>query len=164
MKRSHEWDPLHSPTSRCAKRRRCTPLMVSPPAVRGSVRTEPSPFQDISPKVTQEQIARNIRDEIKRIQRRKHLQNTVPESSIPELPSSSTSGLLCSSRKNQPLFTYRQIELICERMIKERESQIREEYDKILTAKLSEQYDTFVKFTHDQVQRRFENCTPSYLS
>lgn len=164
MKRSYEWDPLHSPSGRCAKRQRCTPLTVSPPSVRNCIGTEPSPFPDFSSKLTTEQIARNIRDEIKRIQRRKHLQNNVPECSIIESPASSTSGLLSPSRKDEPLFTYRHVELICERVMKERESKIREEYDKILSTKLAEQYDTFVKFTHEQVQRRFENCTPSYLS
>jgi hypothetical protein len=49
-----------------------------------------------------------------------------------------------------------QVGLICERMLKERESQIREEYDHVLNTKLSEQYDAFVKFTYDQIQKRFE--------
>lgn len=67
-------------------------------------------------------------------------------------------------RRDQPLFTFRQVGLICERMMKERESQIREEYDHVLSTKLAEQYDTFVKFTYDQIQKRFEGATPSYLS
>lgn len=49
-----------------------------------------------------------------------------------------------------------QVGMICERMLKERESQIREEYDRVLNTKLSEQYDAFVKFTYDQIQKRFE--------
>lgn len=52
--------------------------------------------------------------------------------------------------------------LICERMLKERETEIREEYDRVLTSKLAEQYDAFVKFTQDQLQKRFEaNAAPS---
>jgi len=43
-------------------------------------------------------------------------------------------------------------------MLKEQETQIREEYDKILHLKLSEQYDAFVKFTYDQIQKRFESA------
>ena len=55
-----------------------------------------------------------------------------------------------------------QVSLICERMLKERETEIREEYDRVLTLKLAEQYDAFVKFTHDQLQKRFEaNAAPS---
>jgi hypothetical protein len=46
--------------------------------------------------------------------------------------------------------------MICERMLNERESQLREEYDKILNMKLSEQYEAFVKFSNDQLHRRFE--------
>lgn len=91
--------------------------------------------------------------------------------------------------------------------MKEREAQIRDEYDQVLTSKLAgmlkskpvnilmienndnvkvksrndyksinwnnfffpfnftEQYDTFVKFTYDQIQKRFENgSTITYIS
>lgn len=41
-------------------------------------------------------------------------------------------------------------------MLKEREDTLREQYDAVLTTKLAEQYDAFVKFTYDQIQRRFE--------
>lgn len=52
--------------------------------------------------------------------------------------------------------------MICERMLNERETQLREEYDRILNMKLSEQYDAFVKFSNDQLHRRFElSATPS---
>ena len=64
-------------------------------------------------------------------------------------------------------------------MLKERESLVRNEYDKVLTAKLAgrslvalqnyqlificclllEQYDTFVKFSHDQIERRLAAST-----
>jgi len=67
--------------------------------------------------------------------------------------------------KDKPLFTFRQIGMICERLLKEREETLQEEYDKILNVKLAEQYDTFVKFTHDQIQKQFEkSAAPSYLS
>ncbi|PKU34292.1 hypothetical protein llap_15404 [Limosa lapponica baueri] len=58
-------------------------------------------------------------------------------------------------KKEQPLFTLRQVGMICERLLKEREEKIREEYEEILTTKLAEQYDAFVKFTHDQIMRRY---------
>ena len=58
-----------------------------------------------------------------------------------------------------------QVGLICERMLRERENELREMYEQALTAKLAEQYDTFVKFTYDQIQKRFEaTSAPSYLS
>lgn len=44
-------------------------------------------------------------------------------------------------------------------MLRERESEIREEYDNVLTSKLAEQYDAFVKFTYDQIQRNYSSQT-----
>lgn len=67
-------------------------------------------------------------------------------------------------RKEQPLFTLRQVGMICERLLKEREDKVREEYEEILTTKLSEQYDAFVKFTHDQIMRRYGEQPASYVS
>lgn len=136
------------------------PLSVSPPAPPTRAhQINPSPFGDVPPKLTSEEIAANIREEMRRLQRRKQLcfQGIDPESQP-------TSGLLSPVHRDQPLFTFRQVGLICERMMKERESQIREEYDHVLSTKLAEQYDTFVKFTYDQIQKRFEGATPSYLS
>lgn len=63
-----------------------------------------------------------------------------------------------------PIFSMNQVNQICERILKERETALREQYDKILTQKMSEQYDAFVKFTHEQIQRRFESSQCSYVS
>ncbi|KAG5334528.1 AKIRN protein, partial [Acromyrmex charruanus] len=119
-------------------------------------------------------MAANIREEIRRLQRRKQLHfqpqtnsgdsSDMEGPSSPSGPSGSSLTLLShnTSGKEKPLFTFRQVGLICERMLKEQETQIREEYDKILHLKLSEQYDAFVKFTYDQIQKRFESAaTPS---
>lgn len=48
--------------------------------------------------------------------------------------------------------------MICERMLKEREEVLCEEYNTVLTNKLAEQYDMFVKFTYDQIQKRYESA------
>ncbi|MCI4395638.1 hypothetical protein PGIGA_G00194280 [Pangasianodon gigas] len=64
-------------------------------------------------------------------------------------------GSLSPTKREQPLFSLKQVGLICERLLKEREEKVREEYEETLTSKLAEQYDTFVKFTHDQLMRRF---------
>lgn len=71
-------------------------------------------------------------------------------------------GQSSGSSNNNPVFTFKQVSLICERLLREQEQSIREEYDKVLETKLAEQYDTFVKFTYDQIQKRFESApTPS---
>ncbi|OXU27727.1 hypothetical protein TSAR_015391 [Trichomalopsis sarcophagae] len=164
LKRSLEFDPVHS-HGRPSKRRRCVPIASKPPSA--------SSFGEIAAKMTPEKMADNIREEIRRLQRRKQLQLN-PQSAPSELeppaspqpaPSSSTTTNSSPSSKEKPLFTFRQVGLICERMLKEQETQIREEYDQILNMKLSEQYDAFVKFTYDQIQKRFESAAaPSYLS
>lgn len=131
-----------------------------------------------------------IRHEAKRLIKRKQItlstSSTTTASSSLETPDTSadksikvstTSALLSdletkksspshltTSHNDLPIFSMNQVNAICERMIGERETAIREQYDKILTQKMSEQYDAFVKFTHEQIQRRFETSQCSYVS
>lgn len=81
----------------------------------------------------------------------------------PPAPCNSPAVGLTSPRcREQPIFTFKQVGMICERLLRERENQLREQYDKILSLKLAEQYDTFVKFTYDQIQKRLDSgSTPS---
>ncbi|XP_013783013.1 akirin-2-like isoform X2 [Limulus polyphemus] len=180
LKRSSEWDPLLSPNSgRPAKRRRCMPVTLTvpsaiPPTNRRPHEISHSPFEEMSTDLSSGQIAANIREEMRRLQRHKQMHFFLSGNQTPDYPlvsigtspsvGSQGQGLQSATRKDQPLFTFRQVGLICERMLKERETQIKEEYDHVLNTKLAEQYDTFVKFTYDQIQRRYETETPSYLS
>ena len=107
-----------------------------------------------------EQIAAQIGAELKRMQRRRQLQ--LPHASSSGSPSSSGSsspvpiqqdsnsqlaqssvsslsffGGVSPSKRDTPLFTFKQVSLVCDRLLKEREQQIREQYDKVLTCKLS---------------------------
>lgn len=75
-------------------------------------------------------------------------------------------SLKVSFRNNKSFYVFeylKQVQLICESMLKEREESLREQYDAVLTTKLAEQYDAFVKFTYDQIQRRYE-AAPSCKS
>jgi hypothetical protein len=168
LKRSLDFDPLHNP-SRSAKRRRCIPVPQQSPV------KAPSAYNGAVPKMTQDQLLASVREEVKRLQRRKQLSYEKSHSegdamcesgpsSPASLPRSPSPPNGYSLQKDKPLFTLKQVTMICERMIREREEEIREAYDQVLVTKLAEQYDSFVKFTFDQVQRRFEAETPSYLS
>lgn len=109
------------------------------------------------------------------MQKRRHLESSFQQSEpcssegqphhfLPvgqNLPGTSVASPL---KKEQPLFTLRQVGMICERLLKEREDKVREEYEEILTTKLAEQYDAFVKFTHDQIMRRYGEQPASYVS
>ncbi|CAF0808020.1 unnamed protein product [Brachionus calyciflorus] len=136
------------------------------------------------------ELMERIRHEAKRLIRRRQLgvssvnmvgnnvvENSSSESSLtsePLSPSQSdtnnNSDLIKNSKKSilshndVPLFSMNQVNSLCDKMIQEREQFIREQYDKILAQKLNEQYDAFVKFTHEQIQRRFEASQCTYVS
>jgi len=124
-------------------------------------------------------LMERIKHEAKRLIKRKQMSigNTVTTSSSQQLDINSSpnkietnktvatkTSLTTINHNDIPIFSMNQVNLICDRVLKEREQSIREQYDKILTQKLSEQYDAFVKFTHEQIQRRFENSQCSYVS
>ncbi|EDV50484.1 akirin [Drosophila erecta] len=138
--------------------------------------TEPSPFSEASlAKMSPDKMAESLCNEIKRLHKRKQL--PITSSALERMQDSESSGSEMGPesprRPDSPqnlmrhgekaLFTFKQVQLICESMIKERENQLRERYESVLTTKLAEQYDAFVKFTYDQIQRRYE-AAPSYLS
>ncbi|TRY72351.1 hypothetical protein TCAL_03400 [Tigriopus californicus] len=205
--------PHHRPPP--AKRRRCVPLnqsrehsrdlyeaststvgsaalgLVSRPGAIGRSSGGPSPFR-ASP-LTPEQIANNLRDELKRLRKRRQIvpqpkgcslaAHSPPSSPEPmddltamrtasqALASAGTSGVepappsTAGKILDKPIFTLKQMTLICERMCQERTDQVRNEYDRILHQKLGEQYDAFVKFIDHQIQQRFNEAQlPSYLS
>lgn len=66
--------------------------------------------------------------------------------------------------EQQQLFTFSQLVMICERKLREQRNTLDDEYDKTLREKLSEQYDTFIKFRRDQIEHQILQCRPSYLS
>lgn len=96
------------------------------------------------------------------------IQTAHPGSPCDSGSSPSSKGLSARAlvgTKEKPVFTLKQMTIICERMCKERTDKVREEYDHILQQKLSEQYDAFVKFIDHQIQQRFnQSQLPSYLS
>lgn len=140
--------------------------------------TEPSPFSEASlAKMSPDKMAENLCNEIKRLHKRKQL--PITSAALERMQDSESSGsemgpesprrpdsppnLSLMRHGEKALFTFKQVQLICESMLKERENQLRELYEGVLTTKLAEQYDAFVKFTYDQIQRSYE-AAPSYLS
>lgn len=95
--------------------------------------------------------------------------STQPGPSSPQKSLNSSNNLVMSKSSSKsgerPVFTLKQMTMICEKLCKERTDQVRQEYDQILQQKLSEQYDAFVKFVDHQIQQRFnQSQLPSYLS
>ena len=87
-----------------------------------------------------DKLVASIEAELKRLQRRKM---SSTDEGMPRSPqsamvcSSGQSSLCSSSSKDQPLFTLKHVTMVCQRMIKEKEEQIRREYDDLLAAKLA---------------------------
>lgn len=138
---------------------------------------------DSDEKQTKNELMERIRHEAKRLIRRRQMgvssfnmlnfETSASDSSLSNEPvspvdsttdSKNTTVKSLLSHNDVPLFSMNQVNFLCDKMIREREQFIREQYDKILTEKLSEQYDAFVKFTHEQIQRRFETSQCSYVS
>uniref|UniRef100_A0AAX7T7F6 Akirin 1 n=1 Tax=Astatotilapia calliptera TaxID=8154 RepID=A0AAX7T7F6_ASTCA len=194
LKRSMEFEALLSPQSPKRRRcnplpgtsstpspQRCSlrPAVdspahsMSPPATGGEHRLTPAhPLLLGLHKTLPEQIFQNLRQEYSRIQRRRQLEgafNQTEACSSSDAPSPSSSLNAPSSppgasRKDQPSFTLRQVSYLCERLLKDHEEKIREEYEQILNTKLAEQYESFVKFTQDQIMRRYGARPASYVS
>jgi len=173
LKRRLELEPIQSPRG-LKRRRHNAPLVCTSPEIPPNRNEIASPFRGIGPPIQQEAITANLHDQMRLLQKRNQLQfggGNVETSATKSIgfpsprPRDESEGPPSPSAPDKPLFTFGQVGLICERLIRERENQLREIYEQALSNKLSEQYDTFVKFTHDQIQKRFEaNAAPSYLS
>ncbi|XP_053672431.1 akirin [Anopheles nili] len=173
---SHSQSPSASASSSPSAASATSAAAAAAAASMRVMEPKPSPFAEATcSKLTPEKMAQNITEEIKRLHRRKQL--TFNSHNVERMQDSESSGSEMGPdsprRPDSPpsmvknpekaLFTFKQVQMICERMLKEREDALREQYDAVLTTKLAEQYDAFVKFTYDQIQRRYE-AAPSYLS
>ena len=83
-----------------------------------------------------------IKEEVRRLQRRHQLKpissDVFNDDNTNSTESTSLTNLsVHSSSNNQHLLTLKQVNTICARLLKEREEKIREEYDQILSSKLS---------------------------
>ncbi|XP_053602331.1 akirin-like isoform X2 [Plodia interpunctella] len=157
LKRNLDWDMAQMP----AKRRRCAPFAASSstsPGLKMSESRSSAFGESVSApaKLTPERMAQEICDEIKRLQRRKQLR--MASGAAASCSSSSGSEGDCSpphrshaDHKHRALFTFKQVRMICERMLREQEAALRAEYEAALRLKLAEQYDAFVRFNQDQV-------------
>ncbi|KRJ98970.1 akirin isoform X3 [Drosophila yakuba] len=77
-------------------------------------------------------------------------------------PKSELQAAKSKTEDSRNLFTYQQLKLICCEMMNQCENRVVQEYEVALTQKMAEQYDTFIKFNHDQLQRECEHKA-SYL-
>jgi hypothetical protein len=84
-------------------------------------------------------------------------QSTVTASSsrCSVTPSHSDTALL--SRSGEQLFSLSQVDSIVRRIVSEHDEQVRDKFNAVLHTKLAEQHEAFVKFTSDQLSRKFSS-------
>ncbi|CAF0843058.1 unnamed protein product [Rotaria sp. Silwood1] len=145
------------------RRRRCFPMTVvsSPTTVTHETTEAITVFPDVQPISTTDDLLHRIKEEVRRLQRRHQLKVST-SSDINDDDNNLNEHR--SSTNHQHLLTLKQVNMICARLLKEREDKIREEYDRVLSYKLNEQYEGFVRFTQDQLARRFSELQFSYVS
>lgn len=71
----------------------------------------------------------------------------------PLTPSKSSSTVRSSSNDDTPMFSNIQTAQICARLLREQDEKLREQYDELLKSKLNEQYETFIRYSHDSVHK-----------
>lgn len=193
LKRSLEFDPVHSPfQSSSPKRRRfvsTTPSIASNLNVHHHFGLSSSISSLNNSTLTTDDITAHVAAECKH--RKRDVVDDAPDarstSSSPALlnnegASSYNSAVQASSSDSQlsvpgspprvpspdkcdaPLLTFRQVSRVCEKMIEEREGQLHEQYEHVLVMKIAEQYEAFLKFNQDQLQRKYAASTASYVS
>ncbi|BFF95323.1 akirin-1A [Drosophila madeirensis] len=69
-----------------------------------------------------------------------------------------------SCPREQKLFTFNQLQAMCSSMINQKEKQLTDYYELKLNKQMTSQYDTFIRFTHDQMQGGALIKNSSYLS
>lgn len=194
LKRNLDWE---SSAQLPSKRRRCALIAASSSTSPGikvseSSKSSSSVFGETvsAPvKLTPERMAQEIYNEMKRLQRRRQLKlasgvaascSSSSGSEGDASPPHHSHAAQGAKIHHRALFTFKQVRLICERMLREQEVALRAEYESVLSNKLAEQYEAFVRFNIDQVQRRpppstcipfgmdaenmHQDLVPSYLS
>lgn len=150
--------------------------------------TAASPFVDATPAILQGDIAQYVREEIRRLKRRRLLAPVSPPSPSPSSDSRSTMDVEATegpaslprttspsftspntapspTNKDKPLFSFKQVVHLCSQLVKERDGAVREEYERALQQRKADQYDCFVRFTADQLEQQHpHHQRPTYLS
>jgi hypothetical protein len=146
LKRSLEFDPVEQGV----KRKRAE-MKLSPPSSPISSSSTTSTFtMNTTPSSPSKQQQQQQQQSIFTSSPNKKNQSLVFKKpcSLTALTSSSS-----STTDDIPMFTYTQAAQMCARLLREQDRSIREQYEQLLSNKLTEQYDQFVRYTHDSVHK-----------
>jgi len=144
LKRSLEFDPVEQGV----KRKRAE-MKLSPPS---------SPISSSSSSTTTFTMNTNSLSPTKQQQQQQSIFTSSPnknQSLVFKKPCSLTAltSSTTTTTDDIPMLTYTQTAQMCARLLREQDRSLREQYEQILSTKLTEQYDTFVRYTHDSVHK-----------
>ena len=74
-------------------------------------------------------------------------------------PKISKSSSASTSTDDTPLFTSAQTAQMCARLLRDQDQAIRQQYEELLKSKLNEQYDAFIRYSHDSVHKQRSNVS-----
>ena len=86
-----------------------------------------------------DKLAASLEAELKRLQKRRLFVSSDP-SPCHQVGGDATAACVCPSSprpKDQPLFTLKQVVMVCQRKLKEREEHLKEEFERVLSTKLA---------------------------
>jgi hypothetical protein len=141
IKRSLEFDPVEQGV----KRKRAE-MKLSPPS---------SPISS-SATTTTFTMNTNPSSPSKQQQQQQSIFTSSPtknQSLVFQKPCSLTALASSTTTDDIPMLNYTQAAQMCARRLREQDRSLREQYGQILSTKLTEQYDTFVRYTHDSVHK-----------
>jgi len=145
------------------KRQRYAEMMAASAAQAGvpmgsSVRENPFPIMPIEPKELESLVAKSISP------RKSNIEGEV-EIRTPGL-FVRTPGISAAEKdkKGEKTYSHEELTSVVSKVVEQRERALREEYNKLLQAKLAEQFQSFTKFNEDYISRQIKGNPFSYVS
>lgn len=179
LKRHHEFDPLHQSPG-CSPKRMCLDNPTnSPNASRCSTLHTPKYSHPIGCSSSANNIHRSPSSamHIKRPLYHAPFTSAIFNSSsfifADPLLKNNTSTVRVSEMEEHrgnlsddmvAIFSLKQVDAICKNILREQESNVRQHFDRVLSDKLAEQYESFVRFNEEHLRKRFCNSIASYVS
>jgi hypothetical protein len=152
------------------KRQRYAEMMASSAAQAGvpigsSVRDNPFPIKPFEPKELETLVAKSISPRKNSADGECEMRTPVPVSRTPIVGSAGaeTPGS-AGAQKEKKMYSHEELTSIVSKVVQQRENALREDYNKLLQAKLAEQFQSFTKFNEDYISRQIKGNPFSYVS
>lgn len=144
------------------KRQRYAEMMAVSAAQAGvpmgsSVRENPFPIKLIEPTELESLMAKSMSPRKSGADGYGEMRTPVP---VVRTPISGAE----KEKKGEKTYSHEELTSIVSKVVEQRERALREDYNKLLQAKLSEQFQSFTKFNEDYISRQIKGNPFSYVS